>query len=334
MSSGKDIDGSILIAGAGALGLVIGGMLKAAGHPVTLLGRARHLDAIAERGLTIDRLFGRHQVGGFECVRDAGQVGSRRFPIILVAVKSYDTAQVAPNLAGMLATGGLVVCMQNGLGNIEVVAAHVGAENIMGARVIFGAEIEQPGWVRVTVIAEPVALGPAPDLSGTASAALIDRGRRLAAELCAAGVPSQAVDDIRPLLWTKLFYNAALNPLGALLKLNYGAIGADPQLRRIMDSIVDEAFAVARKRGVRIPYQSAAEYLAVFYGKLLPATREHRPSMLADLEHRGRTEIGALNGRIVEMAAAAGLDAPANRIITALIRARERTWRPLTQEDR
>jgi 2-dehydropantoate 2-reductase len=171
-------------------------------------------------------------------------------------------------------------------------------------------------------------------LSATATAALNDRARQIAGQLCAAGVPAQAVDDIRPLLWTKLFYNAALNPLGALLKLNYGAIGADPELRRIMDSVVDEAFAVSHRAGVRLPYQTAAEYLAVFYGKLLPATREHRPSMLADLEHRGRTEIGALNGRIVEMAGAAGLDAPANRIITALIRARERTWRPLLEENR
>jgi ketopantoate reductase len=55
--------------------------------------------------------------------------------------------------------------------------------------------------------------------------------------------------------------------------------------------------------------------------------------MLADLEYRGRTEIGALYGRIVEMAADIGLDAPANRMITALIAARERNWRPARQED-
>jgi 2-dehydropantoate 2-reductase len=55
--------------------------------------------------------------------------------------------------------------------------------------------------------------------------------------------------------------------------------------------------------------------------------------MLVDLENRGRTEIAALNGRIVEMAAQLGLDAPVNRTITALIRARERSWRRGELED-
>jgi 2-dehydropantoate 2-reductase len=332
MDRGREINELVLIAGAGALGLVIGGMLKAAGHRVTLLGRPLHVEAIARRGLTIDGLFGRREVGGFDCARDPQELDGRRFGLIVITVKSYDTAALVPRLAGLLAPGGAAVCMQNGLGNLEIAAAHLGAENVLGARVIFGAEIEQPGRVRVTVIAEPVAIGPDPGLSGSAASMLSGRAGQIAAALCGAGVPAEATPDIRPFLWSKLFYNAALNPLGALLKLDYGGIGADPELRRIMDSIVEEAFAVARHAGIRMPYATAADYLAVFYSRLLPATRSHRPSMLADLERRGRTEIGALNGRIVEMAAAADLAAPVNRMITALVRARERNWRPALEE--
>jgi 2-dehydropantoate 2-reductase len=333
MDRGKEIDGPILIAGAGALGLVIGGMLKAAGYRVTLLGRPRHLEAIARRGLTIDGLFGQWEVGGFDCARDPQELDGRRFGLIVITVKSYDTATLVPRLTGSMAPEGIAVCMQNGLGNLEIAAAHLGAENVLGARVIFGAEIEQPGRVRVTVIAEPVAIGPDPELSGDAAPMLAGRAAQIAEALCNGGVPAQAAPDIRPFLWTKLFYNAALNPLGALLKLNYGGIGADPELRRIMDAIVEEAFAVGRHAGIRLPYPTAADYLAAFYARLLPATGGHRPSMLADLERRGRTEIGALNGRIVEMAAAAGLTAPVNRMITALIHARERNWQPPAQEE-
>jgi 2-dehydropantoate 2-reductase len=99
-----------------------------------------------------------------------------------------------------------------------------------------------------------------------------------------------------------------------------------------MDLIVDEAFAVARGSRVQIPYASASEYLSVFYDRLLPATFDHRPSMLADLEHRGRTEIGALNGKIVEIAEQLGLGAEMNRTITALVRASERLRRPGAKE--
>jgi 2-dehydropantoate 2-reductase len=334
MDLDKTINGPILIAGAGALGSVIGGMLRAAGRDVSLLGRPRHLDAIAQRGLIIDGLFGRREVSGFDLLRDAGELGRRRFAAIFVTVKSYDTAGIAALLARHLEHGGIAISAQNGLGNIEILARELGNDAVLGARVIFGAEIDQPGRVRVTVIAEPVAIGPAPDLSGSATPVLAGRAKQIAAALCAAAVPSQAVDDIRPLLWTKLFYNAALNPLGALLKLNYGGIGADPELRQIMDQIVEEAFAGARHAGVALAFESAADYRTIFYNRLLPATRDHYPSMLGDLERRGRTEIGALNGRIVEMANAAGLRAPANGMITALIHARERTWRRPAQEDR
>jgi|SRR5579875_508394 2-dehydropantoate 2-reductase len=326
------LSGPILIAGAGALGSVMGGMLRAAGYDVALLGRARHLDAIARRGLIVEGLFGRREVGGFQCFHDVGELDGRKFPLIAVTVKSYDTEELAPHLAALLATGGVAVSVQNGLGNLEILAQHVGKENALAARVIFGAEIERPGCVRVTVIAEPVTIGPAPDLSGEAAPRLAHSARAISGALSAAGIPTQAVDDIRPWLWTKLFYNAALNPLGALLKLHYGALGEDPELRRIMDAIVQEAFGAAQRLGVGIPFQSAADYLTQFYTKLLPATFHHRPSMLWDLEHRGRTEIGALNGMIVQLAAEAGIDAPVNRIITALIGARERHWRGPSKE--
>jgi len=325
------MDGPILIAGAGALGLVIGGMLKSAGHDVALLGRPRHLDAITHHGLIIHGLFGHREVAGFEYFRDIGEIRHRKFGLILLTVKSYDTAATAAHLSDLLAEGGVAVSAQNGLGNLEILAHHLGREKVLATRVIFGAEIEQPGRVRVTVIAEPVAIGPAPDLGGEATPMLARRAEQIAAVLSTIGIPTQAVDDIRPYLWTKLFYNAALNPLGALLRLHYGALGEDPELRRIMDAIVQEAFALAQGSGVRLPFDSAADYLSVFYERLLPATFDHRPSMLADLLHRGRTEIGALNGRIVEMAAALGLDAPVNRMVTALIRARERNWTSSTE---
>lgn len=326
------LTGPILIAGAGAVGSVIGGMLRAAGHQVALLGRSNHLDAIARRGLIIDGRFGHREVHGLELVHDSGRLRGREFGLIVIAVKSYDTEQMAIQMRELLGDNAIAVSAQNGLGNLEIIAAHLGQERVLSARVIFGAEIEAAGCARVTVFAEPVAVGPAPDLSAAAAPILERKAGQIASALTQAGIPTQAVADIRPWLWTKLFYNAALNPLGALLKTHYGALGDDPELRRIMDAIVTEAFAAAVESGVQLPYRSAADYLSEFYDRLLPVTYDHRPSMLADLEHRGRTEIGALNGKVVEIAARLHLNAEMNRTITALIRARERGWRRNFQE--
>lgn len=326
------LTGPILIAGAGAVGSIIGGMLRAAGCQVALLGRPRHLEAIARRGLVIDGLFGYREVRGFELFDDLNQLRDRNFSLIVIAVKSYDTEPMASRMRALLGEDTVAVSAQNGLGNIETIAAHLGPERVLSARVIFGAEMTAAGSVRVTVVAEPVMVGPAPDLSGTAAPALERRAGEIASALTEAGIPAQAVADIRPWLWTKLFYNAALNPLGALLKTHYGALGDDPELRRIMDAIVEEAFAAAKASGVHLPYRTAADYLSVFYDRLVPVTYNHRPSMLADLEHRGRSEIGALNGKVVEIAASLGLRAEMNRTMTALIRARQRSWQHRLEE--
>jgi 2-dehydropantoate 2-reductase len=316
-------DTPILIAGAGAIGSIIGGMLHDAGRDVTILGRRAHMDAIARRGLKISGLFGDRTVAGMKLADDPARLAGR-FGLILCAVKSYDTESIADALADRLAGDGVIVSMQNGLGNIESLIERFGRRSVLGARVIFGAEMPSPGAAHVTVFAQPVAIGPAPALHREDAPALAERARTIAAMLDASGVPSVGVEDIMPVLWTKLLYNVALNPLGALLQQNYGALAADPDVRPIMDRAIDEAFAVARALGVAIPFSNADEYRKVFYEELIPPTVSHRPTMLHDLHVRGRTDIGALNGRIVELADRLGLDAETNRILTRLVRAAER----------
>ena len=316
----------ILVAGAGAIGSILGGMLHDAGHDVTLLGRRAHLEAIARGGLRISGLLGDRTVTGMTLADDPARLG-RRFGLIVCTVKSYDTESIAARLADRLTDDGAVVSMQNGLGNIESLIESFGRQRVLGARVIFGAEIPSPGSAHVTVFAQPVAIGPAPAIHREDSPALAARARAIAAMIDAAGVPAVGVDDIMPVLWTKVLYNVALNPLGAILQQHYGALAGDPDVKPIMDRAIEEAFAVARALGVALPFSSAAEYLKVFYEQMIPPTSVHRPTMIRDLHVRGRTEIGALNGKIVELADRLGVGAETNRMLTRLIRAAERARR-------
>lgn len=319
----KVADTPILIAGAGAIGSILGAMLHAAGHDVTMLGRRTHLEAIARDGLRISGLLGERIVRGMALAGDSARL-ERRFGAIFCCVKSYDTEAIAGALGEHLDDDGVIVSMQNGLGNIEALVERFGGRRVLGARVIFGAEMRRPGATHVTVFAEPVAIGPAPAIQREDSDALESRAGALARMIDAAGVPAVGVGDIMPVLWTKILYNVALNPLGAILKLHYGALAEDPDLRPIMDSAIEEAFAVARALGVALPFADDSEYRRVFYERLIPVTFNHRPTMLNDLHVRGRTEIDALNGKIVELAEQFGLDATTNRMLTRLIRAGER----------
>src|SRR5215470_1662574 len=136
-------DTAILIAGAGAIGSVVGGMLHDAGHDVTLLGRRAHLEAIARSGLKITGLFGERIVKGLKLADDPAKLRGR-FGVILCAAKSYDTEAIADALADGLIDDGVIVSMQNGLGNLETLISRFGAKRVLGARVIFGAEMPAP----------------------------------------------------------------------------------------------------------------------------------------------------------------------------------------------
>ena len=309
----------VLVAGAGALGSVFGGFLRRAGLEVTLLGRAAHLDAIVRNGLRIDGIWGTHQVDGFAVATEPAALRGS-FDLMLVSVKSYDTPAVAAAVAPLLAAGGVAISLQNGLGNVEALEAAVGVERTLGARVIFGAVVAAPGHARVTVFADPTAVGAlAPGQQPERDAA----ARRWAETIDRAGVPTIATDCLAALLWAKVFYNAALNPLGALLGAHYGALPEHPESRALMDRVIDEAFDVARAENVVLPWASAADYQQEFYGRLVPATYDHRSSMLQDLERGRRTEIDAINGAVWRRGAARGINTPVNETLTRLMHAAE-----------
>jgi 2-dehydropantoate 2-reductase len=235
-------------------------------------------------------------------------------------VKSWDTRDMTARVAPLLAPDGRVICLQNGLGNLETATEMAGRSRVLGGRVIFGAEVPEPGRVRVTVIADPVLVG-APDGN---DAALDAEARRWAERFSAAGIPSRYTDRLIPELWAKVLYNAALNPLGALLGVPYGRLADDPDTRAIMDEVIDEAFAVARACGVTLAWATAMEYRQVFYGRLVPSTADHRSSMLQDLERARPTEIEAINGYVVRQGASHGVPVPVNATLARLVRARVR----------
>jgi 2-dehydropantoate 2-reductase len=312
-------EGPVLAAGAGALGSVVGGLLARRGRQVTLLGRPEHLDAITRSGLAIEGLYGDHHVHGLACVADTGQLRGS-FSTILLAAKSWDTAALCAAVAPLLAEDGVLVSLQNGLGNVETAADVVGARRVLGARVIFGAEIAAPGRARVTVHAAPVLIG-SPDPSD-------DRRQEIAARWAAAfadaGIPAEPTRTLLADLWAKVFYNGALNPLGAMLGVPYGWLPDDPDARTIMDDVIGEAFAVARACGVVLPWSGADAYRELFYGQLVPSTARHRSSMLQDLERGRPTEIDAINGWVARRGDALGIPTPTNTMLTRLIHARVR----------
>jgi 2-dehydropantoate 2-reductase len=306
----------VLVAGAGAIGTVFGGLLERGVH-VDYLGRPEFVAVARRQGVRIDGLFGELTAHDPFAYSDVSELHGD-FQTVLLTVKSYDTEEMVRAIAPKLARDGILVCLQNGLGNVETAAAIVGDRRVLGARVIFGAERVGTAHVRVTVNAAPVLVG-SPDPSDTARQEIATKVATLFADV---GIPSEPTTNLLGELWAKVFYNAALNPLGALLGVPYGHLAADSDTRAIMDDVIDEAFAVARAAGVALPWSDAGTYRAHFYETLVPPTAAHRSSMLQDLERGRPTEIDAINGYVARRGGEIGIDVPANRLLTHLIRAR------------
>ena len=312
----------ILVAGCGAIGSIFGCLLRQSGHDVTLLGRTSHLDAIAVRGLCLDGIWGNHYATGFHLATSAAEL-TGRFALILITVKAYDTRTMVAAVAPFLDSEGLAVSLQNGLGNLEILAEAFGPERSLGANVLVGATIPEPGRVTVTVQAAPVILGPLE----VSDCVMMERIHAWARAFKEAAIPCETTTRVLSYLWAKVFYNAPLNALGALLDVHYGVLADEPELTAIMNRVIDEAFEVAANKNIDCLWKNADEYREYFYGHLVPSTYDHRSSMLQDLQRGRRTEIDAINGQIWRYGKELQVPTPFNEIMTRLIWQKEKALR-------
>jgi 2-dehydropantoate 2-reductase len=312
----------ILVAGCGGIGSVFGCLLREAGHQVTLLGRESHLKAIHTGGLRLDGIWGDHYADGFQLATQTTDLSSL-YDLVLISVKAYDTESMARDICRVVDRDGLVVSLQNGLGNIETLAKTFGAERSLGANVLVGAMIPEAGRVTVTVQAAPVIIGPLE----VSDCVMLERIHYWIKAFQRANIPCAHTARILSYLWAKIFYNVPLNALGALLQVHYGVLGEVAELRQIMDRLVDEAFIVAKTNGVELLWNSVEKYRALFYGHLIPSTYNHQSSMLQDLQRGRRTEIDAINGAIWRYGDRLSVPTPFNEIMTRLIWERERKCR-------
>jgi 2-dehydropantoate 2-reductase len=308
---------NILIVGLGALGTVFATFLQKAGHHVHALTRDRYLDALRDRKVHVAGIWGSHETVLDGIASSIDPFRGTAFDLVMLTVKSYDTGAAIEQVKPLVTGNTLVLVAQNGYGNYETVAAAVGTEHTLLGRIIFGVKLQGTGKAEVTVIADAVRLGQ-PDKAVPEA-----RCREIAAAINSAGIPTEYAGNITAVLWDKILYNAALNPLGAILECTYGQLAENGDTRSLMDAVIEEIFEVARVHGILLNWKSASDYRGHFYAKLVPPTAKHFPSMYYDVKARKRLEIDSLNGAVVRLGREKGVAVPVNGMITRLIRAKE-----------
>lgn len=293
----------ILVFGAGAMGSLVGGLLSLR-HDVVLVGRQDHVDAIRKRGL---RITGK-------TVRLVHPRAATRVPpgfhprLIFVSTKAYDTAGAMTPLR-RFGRSSTFLTLQNGLDNPDIIAR--AADRVIAGTTSHGVTFLGPGEVRHAGIGDTV-IGP---WKG------VDRNEvlRVRDVFDEAGIPATVSDDMRSELWGKVVVNAAINPLAALAGVPNGRLVQDRNLARLLDEVGREALVVAQAAGARLDADAILRRTRLVARR----TAANRASMLQDLDRHRRTEIDAITGAILREAERHGLDAPINRAMYALVRARE-----------
>jgi 2-dehydropantoate 2-reductase len=304
----------ILVVGAGAMGSSVGGFMAKAGHDVTLLDQYKaHMDAISRHGLRITGIWGDHHVANLTPLTSPAGLKPGQFDLVVVSVKSHDTGAAIESVKHLVDDNTLVLSYQNGLGNWERIAETIGWPRTVGARVIYGVRMLEPGVVEVTVIAEPSALGVnSPETPE-------GRVREIADAMNQAGIPTIYTDAVAAKLWQKITYNCALNPLSALLDVNYGKLAQSPHTLEIMRAIVFEIYAVGQAMKIPLDPPNAEAYFDRFVNVLIPPTAAHYASMREDLRLGRRSEIDALNGAICRYGRQYNVPTPVNLTLTRLM---------------
>lgn len=297
---------NVAVMGAGAVGCYFGAMLARAGARVRLIGRQALVDAITRDGLRFEGADFKARLPVSATADPGGIAGAG---LVLLSVKSPDTETAGRAIAPHLASGAVVLSLQNGVDNAERLRAQI-PNPVLPAVVYVAAEIPVPGVIRHNgrgdlVIGE---LGPP-----QAGEALITK---LAAYLAGAGIPTLISDNVEGELWWKLILNCAYNAVSALGCSRYGPMMAMPQIRQVMSEAVREIIALAQAKGVRVAMPDPVGAMLRF-SESMPLAISSTAQDLA----RGRpTEIDYLNGYVVRECDALGLPAPVNRTLYALVK--------------
>ena len=301
----------IAILGCGAMGSVYAGLLASAGHEVWAVDTWRdHVDAMRTKGLHLEGASGDRtvKVNATLTASDAGVCD-----LVIIATKARDVEAAARSAKPLLGPQTLVLSIQNGLGGPDVTASVLGRERVaVGVVGGFGASMRGPGHAHHNGM-ELVRLG---EFAGPVTPRL----EAVAEVWRSGGFKVKCFDDIDQLVWEKLICNVCFSGTCAVTERTVGEVMADPDAFAVASGCASEAFAVARKRGIKLGFDEPVAYVRNFGSKIPDA----RPSMLLDLMAKRRSEIDAINGAIPPAAKALGLAAPYNEVISGLVRAKER----------
>lgn len=326
---------NITVIGGGAIGMLHGARLSLGGAPVRILTRTRQQAAeLASSGIRL--LMEEEEKIAFVAASALAEAANKEgmgehsseepnWYILTVKQTALDEPLLA-QLKLLLRPGDGLLCLQNGIGHLERLAAILPGVGLYAGVTSEGALREGAAAVRHTGAGE-LFYGPAPlshvqekvlrvaDPAGSGQQALLEQWKQYAER---AGIPVQPSNEMGNRIYHKLLLNAVINPLTALFGIRNGELPAHPQGKLLMQALHRESEAVLLRAGMQTT--------GTEWDRLLDVCRKtalNTSSMLADLKAGRRTEVGSINGEVAQLAKRLGMTAPLNEAAAAMVNALE-----------
>ncbi|MFH0868115.1 MAG: 2-dehydropantoate 2-reductase [Candidatus Woesearchaeota archaeon] len=287
----------IIILGAGGIGSLVGALLSKE-NDVLLIGRQAHADEINKNGLEISGCINKN----FKVKAETKISKIDEDTLIILTTKDVDNEKTLNEVKYLIKENTIILCLQNGLGNEDLIKNIVNCKVIRGITTS-GATFICPGKIKCSNIGE-IYLEDS-EVSGNACYIFNKSGFK-----------TEVSKDIKQQIWKKLIVNCAVNPLTAILKVENG------KLLKVLDlvrTIINESVMVAEKEGFKFDEKEVFEMVI----DIIKDSAENQSSMLQDVLKGRKTEIDYLNGAVVEVGKKYEIKCPVNECLVMIIKGME-----------
>jgi 2-dehydropantoate 2-reductase len=301
------------IVGAGALGGTFGALLASAGFDVTMIEiDKRRVEAIKKNGIVLNMPDGTVKKVKVKITDNPKEAGI--MDIIQISVKGYHTHSAANMALPMVGENTYVMSVQNGIGNLEIIANVVGKEKVIGGVTAHSA-------MPVSLYEINYAGGMGGVWIGRYDGTKDERLKEIAELLTKAGFQVDIIEgDVEVPVWRKLLANVSCNAVAALTGFTGNQLLGCEHTRELIIKLAEETAEVAKAKGLEF---EELKFAGAFVLKALSGVKDNKISMLQDVEAKRRTEIDTLNGAICREGAKYGVATPYNETITLLIKSFE-----------
>ena len=303
----------IVIVGPGAMGCLFAAFLSKSKEEIWLLDKDKEGAAkINENGISLEGASGTWQAKP-KTTANTQDIG--KSDLILICVKSFHTKQAVEQIKPLLGEQTKILTLQNGIGNIEVIAELVGESRVIGGVTSEGATLIDTGKIRHA--------GRGETIIGSIDGKTPVEMRSIREVFNKVGFQTKMSRDIKSLIWSKLIINVGINALTAITRLPNGKLTEFEGTKRILRDAVTEATRIAKRKRIKLIYDDPLAKVEA----VCESTSGNLSSMLQDVLRKKRTEIDFINGVILRLGQELGIAVPTNKILVDLVKTIELSYR-------